>query len=161
MTDYSNFTQEQIDAERAALAMERAALEAARNGEKVVELPELAQALADQAENGAVRELYETIAEETEDKPEPWPHQHMVYEGLELEVRIPNQSALMAISMLQQLDGQGELQMEVFNSFLANHLSPSSLAKVAMEMMRPETKVTMQGLVQALVALRTGSSDNS
>lgn len=91
-----------------------------------------------------------------EDKPkaEPWPHDHLVHEGLELEVRIPNQSALMAISMLQQLDGLGELQMEIFNTFLANHLSRASLAKVIMEFTRPDTEMTIQSLVQALVNLR-------
>jgi hypothetical protein len=89
-----------------------------------------------------------------EPKPEPWPHDHLVHEGLELEVRIPNQSALMAISMLQQLDGLGELQMEIFNTFLANHLSRASLAKVIMEFTRPDTEMTIQSLVQALVNLR-------
>lgn len=89
-----------------------------------------------------------------EPKPEPWPHAHLVHEGLELEVRIPNQSALMAISMLQQLDGLGELQMEIFNTFLANHLSRESLAKVIMEFTRPDTEMTIQSLVQALVNLR-------
>lgn len=104
--------------------------------------------------NGAGPESPAVAIEGALAEPEPWPHDHLVHEGLELEVRIPNQSALMAISMLQQLDGLGELQMEIFNTFLANHLSRASLAKVIMEFTRPDTEMTIQSLVQALVNLR-------
>lgn len=99
----------------------------------------------------------EAAARRKADKPAPWPHEHMAYLGLELDIRTPNQSALMAISMLQQLDGLGELQMEIFNTFLANHLSPRSLADVIMEMTRPDSEITMQGLVQALVRTRANA----
>jgi hypothetical protein len=94
-------------------------------------------------------------------EPEAWPHDRLTHCGLELEVRIPTQSALMAISMLQQLDGMAALQMEIFNEFIANHLSSRSLAKVITEFTRPDTAMTMQSLIQALVNLRIEAAENS
>jgi hypothetical protein len=187
---YSTPTGDGVDelrAERRAIALERAELEArkaernGRNGlqpETVVELPETIDAgslfpppagysvpaafdptadLTPDFDPFADPELPQEVATAPEDEkpePAPWPHAHLVHQGLELDVRIPSQSALMAISMLQQLDGMGELQMEIFNTFLGNHLSPASLGKVIKEFTRPETEMTMQGLVQALVNLR-------
>jgi hypothetical protein len=182
---------EDIAAEREQIAAERADLERQRNErasrrlEAVIDgkdvedvtkpeptnLAEFARAQAEaNADDGAVRELYEAIAEEQEAKaapegeapqPEPWPHEHLVHMGMELDVRIPNQSALVAVSMLQQLDGLGELQMEIFNSFLGNHLSPQSLGKVIMELMRPDTEMSIQSLVQALVNMRVAQIEAS
>lgn len=107
---------------------------------------------AEEIEGAFVEAAAIAAAEDAE--PEPWPHQQLTYAGLELEVRTPNESALMAISMLHQLDGHGELQMEIFNTFLANHLSSSALATVIKEMTRPDSAMSLQGLVQALVNLR-------
>lgn len=162
---------EEIEAEREKIAAERAELERSRSDRGLPSVPaqsmaEFARELADSSTSDTNRELFEAIAEDAEAEaetgsedeepaPAPWPHQHMVHCGLELDVRIPNQSALMAISMLQQLDGLGELQMDIFNTFLANHLSRESLAKVIKEFTRPETEMSMQSLVQALVYLRT------
>lgn len=111
---------------------------------------------AEAIEGAFVEAAAVAAAEDAEEdgKPKPWPHEHLSYLGLELDVRMPNQSALMAISMLQQLDGHAELQMEIFNTFLANHLAPASLAAVIKEMTRPDSELGMQGLVQALVNLR-------
>lgn len=176
---------EEIAAEREQIAAERAELERQRNERasarlasvidgtdaEPTNLAEFARAQAEaNADDGAVRELYEAIAEEQEakaasedeaPKPEPWPHEHLVHMGMELDVRIPNQSALMAVSMLQQLDGLGQLQMEIFNTFLANHLSRESLAKVVLELMRPESEMSIQSLVQALVNLRLAEIEAS
>jgi len=104
--------------------------------------------------NGGPEESTPEEKKPEEKKPEPWPHQHMVHCGLELDVRIPNQSALMAISMLQQLNGMGQMQMEIFNTFLANHLSVESLGRVIGELTRPESEMTIQSLIQALVDMR-------
>ena len=154
--DYSTFTQEQIDAERAAIAAERAALEAAKAPVQITETqvvtlpPEVIEDIKAEAAD-------EAPAEAAEPEAEPWPHEHLVYMGLELDVRMPTQNALMGIAMLNQMDGN--TQLELFNSFLGMHLSPASLTKVAREMMRPDTELTPQGLVQQLVYLRTGGSD--
>lgn len=152
---------EEIQAERVKIAEERAALELHkthrqqsdemldRHISEIRDVPGLTVVPDDPFADPEPEE-----AEEEAPKPAPWPHQHLVHSGLELEVRIPNQSALMAISMLNQLNGQGELQMDIFNTFLGNHLSPTSLAKVIKEFTRPETEMTVQSLVQALVNLR-------
>lgn len=143
---------EEIAAERAAIAAERAALKDQRQlqPETVVELPVLA--------DPAPIEDQTTVADvEGEPEEAPWPHEHLVYLGLELDVRMPSQNALMGIAMLNQLEGNAQLYL--FNQFLAMHLSPESFAKVASEFMRPDSEMTMQGLVQQLVYLRTGGSD--
>lgn len=161
---------EEIQAEREKVAAERAALEAAKaareplpEGGYVTPGPEVYEPVPPAPPELAVApDLFaEPEPEEPEAEPEPWPHQHLVHHGLELDVRVPNQNALLAISMLQQLEGLGELQMEVFNTFLANHLSPGSLAKVIIEFTRPDTEMTMQGLVQALVDMRIAETKAS
>lgn len=150
---------EEIEAERAEIRRQRAELNAER-----------APKTDDQVFEQRVVDAAEVVhAEESLDLPEQseaekaavedsWPHEHLSYMGLELDVRTPNQSALMAISMLQQLDGLAELQMDIFNTFLANHLSPKSLADVIKEMTRPDSELNMQGLVQALVNLRVNAA---
>jgi hypothetical protein len=153
----------QIEAERAALAQERAgrqqgtaagfAVPAAHDFIDTTGLPTTADLLKAEPEDAA--------PEDEAPKPEPWPHAHLVHAGLELEVRIPNQSALMAISMLQQLEGLGDLKLDIFNTFLANHLSPASLAKVIKELTRHDTAMSLQSLIQALVDLRIEKSKNS
>lgn len=162
MKPVEDMTLEEIEVERAKIRAERAQM----NGGYVtpsadVYEPAVPQALADEIYEDskavlmdAVDELDVAIQEQADDKPKPWPHQHLSYKGLELEVRIPNESALMAISMLAQLDGHGELQMEIFNTFLKNHLSPTSLADVIKELTRPDSEIGLQGIVQALVKMR-------
>lgn len=158
-------TAEEIEAERAAIAAYRAAQSTVAY--------RAAQATAEPVAGFAVpKELdptadpaiaaYQAALDEPEDPfadPEPedapaWPHQHLTYGGLELEVRTPQQGALMAISMLQELDGFAEMQMKIFNTFIANHLSARSLADFLNAMLDPDNDLTMQGLVQALVRLR-------
>src|SRR5262245_7506211 len=102
--------------------------------------------------NGEVRPE-STVA--PKDAPEPWPYEHLTHCGLELEVRVPGQSALMAVSMLNQLDGNAELQMGIFNAFLKNHMSTAALATVAAELTDPDTEMTVEGLIGALVKMRT------
>ena len=165
---------EEIQAEREKIAAERAEIEAAKaardpqmpEGGYVTPGPDTYEPVPSVPGLVAVPDLFaepepEEAPADEKPEPEPWPHQHLVHAGLELDVRIPNQNALMAISMLQQLEGLGELQMEIFNTFLANHLSPGSLAKVIMEFTRPDTEMTMQSLVQALVNLRIEQANAS
>lgn len=131
---------EEIQAERAAIAAERAAL---ANG---------APAIADEHKD----EIAELLAKgsETEQADAPvWPHQFLDYGGLKLEVRKPNESALIAISMtgIPQLGPQG--QMRIFTQFLVNHLSPTSFAEVVEAMTNPDSGIDIQGLITELTKL--------
>lgn len=135
-------TAEEIASERAAIAIERAALAngmAAKHA-AVVE-PDPAPVDPNDGEK------------EDEPVPAPWPHQHMVFGGLELDVRKPNESALIAISMtgVPALGSQG--QMRIFTQFLVNHLSPESFAVVVESMTDPDSGVDIQGLITALTKL--------
>lgn len=153
---------EDIEAERADIRRQRAELSAERTSAAADDdlMAETDARITVIEQDARVRRMEEDAllnAEpqaEEDSAPEPWPHAHMVHADLELEVRIPSQSALMAISMLQQLEGLPALQMEVFNTFITNHLSPVSLGAVIKEFIRPQTEMTMQSLVQALVNLR-------
>lgn len=160
--DYSNYTQEEIDAERIALAAERDALRQARVDHSValpeiIELPDIVQVLREeQAPADAARQAeIDALIEDAPEVPEPWAGAIMHYAGMELEAIVPDESALIAISMLGMLDGQGGLQVEIFNEFIGNHLSQSSLASVIKAMTKPKAEVDLRGLVQALVDLRT------
>lgn len=149
MKPVEEMTLEEIQAEREAIRAERrreAALKAEAEEQEAAETAQRIAAIEEDAR--ALRE------EDTPPKPAPWPHEHLKFLGMDLEVRIPNQGALMAIAMIQQLDGMAETQMEIFNTFLANHLSPASLTEIIKEMTRPDTELTLQGLVQSLVKMR-------
>lgn len=150
---------EDIETERAAIRAERERL-GLTNGTAVPPVePPVPPDLREEIDAALPQvDVLGNIPEKSEeDKSKPWPHEHLSFAGMELDVRTPNQSALMAISMLQQLDGFGELQMEIFNTFLANHLSRTSLAEVIKEMTRPDSEMSLQGLVQALVNLRVNT----
>jgi hypothetical protein len=138
---------EEIQAERAAIAAERAAL---ANG-----TPAIAEALTTDVPDRQA-EIAELIAkvDDTEEPEVPaWPHQHLEYGGLDLEVRKPNESALIAISMtgIPSLGPQG--QMRIFTQFLVNHLSPTSFAVVVESMTNPDSGVDIQGLITELTKL--------
>ena len=141
---------EEIQAERAAIAAERAAL---ANG-----IPANAEAgYAVPAEMDPTKEIADLLAKgdaATEQAPPPvWPHQFLDYGGLKLEVRKPNESALIAISMtgIPQLGPQG--QMRIFTQFLVNHLSPASFAEVVEAMTNPDSGIDIQGLITELTKL--------
>lgn len=86
-----------------------------------------------------------------------WAHDHLDYAGLSLEVRKPNESALIAISMtgVPALGSQG--QMRIFTQFLVNHLSAESFATVVESMTDPDSGVDINGLIQKLTELTTKS----
>lgn len=157
MPDYSEFTQEQIDAEREAIAREYAALDAAKTR---TEADVLLGAPLHMTATQTVSMPPEVVADveaaaEPEPEAAPWPHDHLVFGGMDLEVIKPNDSALIAVSMIGLLDGDGGLQVSIFNEFIAAHLSKPSLAKVIIAMTKPDAEVDLQGLVQALVNLRS------
>ena len=101
------------------------------------------------------------IPDPDEEKPAPWPHDHMMYGDLELEVRKPNESALVAISMsnVPVLGAQG--QMRIFTQFLTGHLSPSSFTTVVSAMADPESGIDINGLISKLSELTTKGADTN
>lgn len=88
--------------------------------------------------------------EEQASEVEPWPHEHMTYAGLELQVRRLGESGLIAIAMagVPALGPQG--QMRIFTQLLTNHLSPTSFITVVEAMTNPDSGVDIEGLVNAL-----------
>jgi hypothetical protein len=149
-------TAEEIAQERAAIAAERAAKAAAipANAEGGYAVPK---------ELDPTKEVADLIAagnealDSTEDEPEPepWPHEFLDYGGLHLEVRKPNESALVAISMtsVPVLGAAG--QMRIFTRFLSNHLSPTSFVAVVEAMTDPDSGVDIQGLITELTKLQS------
>jgi hypothetical protein len=119
-------TLEEIQAERARLAAEREA------------------ALSTESEKPA----------EAENKPLPWPHQTLTYEGAELEVRIPSETALLAVSMAGMGGLDAQTQLAVFTKFLSHHMSPASFAHIVGEMTDPDSPVDLQPLITALAGMR-------
>lgn len=128
---------EEIKAERAAIAAERMELLRAEI------LEELPTPVSDDDED------------DDEDTPEPWPHTTMEYGGRTLEVRKPNESALMAVSMTSVPSLGPQTQMRIFTQFLTNHLSPDSFAEVVGAMTDPDSGVDIQGLITALTKLQS------
>jgi hypothetical protein len=146
-------TAEEIAQERAAIAAERAAKAAATpaNDEGGYAVPK---------ELDPTKEVADLIAAGNEaldstEEPEPWPHEFMDYGGLHLEVRKPNESALVAISMtsVPVLGAAG--QMRIFTRFLSNHLSPTSFVAVVEAMTDPDSGVDIQGLITELTKLQS------
>jgi len=136
-------TAEEIAEERAAIAAARAANAAGT--------PAIAERDAE------IADLIAQGEESTEEapEPEPWPHEHLEYGGLTLEVRKPNESALVAISMtsVPVLGAQG--QMRIFTRFLMYHLSPASFVAVVEAMTDPDSGVDIQGLITELTKLQS------
>lgn len=145
-------TPEEIAAERVAIAAERAALAAGTpaDAEGGYAVPK---------ELDPTKEVADLIAAGNEalDEPEPapWPHEFLDYGGLHLEVRKPNESALVAISMtsVPVLGAAG--QMRIFTRFLSNHLSPTSFVAVVEAMTDPDSGVDIQGLIVELTKLQS------
>lgn len=85
--------------------------------------------------------------------PAPWPHLTMQYADLDLQVRKPDESALVAVSMTGTPGLAPQTQMRIFTKFLVNHLSPESFVIVVEAMTDPESGVNIQGLITALTKL--------
>lgn len=131
---------EEIKAERAAIAAERMEL--------------MRKSLVD---SEILEEVPTPVSgddeDDDEDTLEPWPHTTMEYGGRTLEVRKPNESALMAVSMTSVPSLGPQTQMRILTKFLTNHLSPESFAEVVGAMTDPDSGVDIQGLITALTKL--------
>lgn len=139
-------TQEDIAAARRALDAERARLAGERAVTYAVDvLPDPAPTTGDEPGEPGLSD---------EDSIPVWPHQHMEYEGVMLEVRIPDESALMAVSMVSGGSLSGEVQMKIFTKFLQHHLSPVSFERVLSEMVDSDSKMNLVGIVTAMTQLR-------
>lgn len=137
MTELPEMTTEEIAAARAEIARERAELGMARAAEIA---PEVLASMA--------------AAAPVEDAPaEEWPHAVFEYAGLRLEVRKPDESALVAISMTGVPGLSPQVQMRIFTRFLTNHLSLESFVTVVEAMTDPESGVDIQGLITAMTKL--------
>ena len=124
---------------------------------KPVEEMTLEEIQAERARLAAEREAALTESEkpaESENKPLPWPHQTMPYEGAELEVRVPSETALLAVSMAGMGGLDAQTQLAVFTKFLSHHMSPASFAHIVGEMTDPDSPVDLQPLITALAGLR-------
>ena len=88
--------------------------------------------------------------ESEEDAPEPWPHDVVEVGGISWETRKPNESALMAVSMVSGGGVPEITAMRVFSKFLQNHMSEESFARALEEMTDSESPITLRGLVQAM-----------
>lgn len=131
-----DMTLEQIAAERLALSEARLALAAVRE-EATVEPPEPVEAEVDAGEA----------------TPAPWPHSVIEFEGAILEVRKPNESSLLAISMVGAPGIPPQVQSRIFTKFLTHHFSSASLAYVLESMTDPDSAIDVQELIRILTTL--------
>ena len=88
--------------------------------------------------------------EDEEDAPEPWPHDVVEVGGISWQTRKPNESALMAVSMVSGGGVPETTAMRVFSKFLQNHMSEESFARALEEMTDSESPITLRGLVRAM-----------
>lgn len=135
-------TRDEVAAELERVRAARADLDSPR--EKLLEALDLPQ---EGAEWGKLGE-----AEVAKEQP-AWPHLTMEYAGQVLEVRKPDESALVAVSMTGTPGLSPQTQMRIFTKFLVNHLSPESFVTVVEAMTDPESGVNIQGLITALTKL--------
>lgn len=129
-----DMTLEEIQAERLRIAAERA---------------ELAEAQADATPTSTADD-----APSDAEKSAPWPHDRMTYAGMELEVRYPAETALLAVSMASVGGFTPGVQMNVFTTFLRHHLSTDSFTAVVMALTDPDSDMDIQGLITALAEAR-------
>lgn len=143
-------TLEEIQAERAAIAAERAKF-------YQEDLPKAGFSVpAELNPTNMLPTLDEDqdSDDDDEDKPAPWPHSTMEYGGRMFEVRKPNESALMAVSMTSIASLGARTQMRIFTQFLMHHLSPASFADVVEAMTDPDSGIGINGLITALTKLQ-------
>jgi hypothetical protein len=85
--------------------------------------------------------------------PEVWAYDHISFSGLELDVRKPNESALIAVSMTGSPTLDSTAQMRIFTRFLRNHMSLQSFTDVVEAMTDPDSGITIQSLISEMVNL--------
>jgi hypothetical protein len=143
-----DMTLEEIQAEKDAIRRLRAGEMTAEELRGHLGLPEggLDSIQADVAQAIAVE------PEEDESAP-AWPHQVIDYAGLKLEVRKPDESALVAITMTGTPGLSPQAQLRIFTKFLANHMSEDSFTTVVEAMTDPDAGVDIRSLIQALTQL--------
>lgn len=145
-------TREEVADELARVRAERAEINAAPLPEPELLVKEEAEARLSEAMG--FTETEDTPEDEEEaPAPAPWPHLTMEFGGRTLEVRKPDESALIAISMTGTPGLSPQTQMSIFTKFLANHLSPESFVVVVEAMTDPESGVNIQRLITALTKL--------
>lgn len=139
-------TREEVAAELERVRAARADLDSPR--EKLLEALDLPQEGTEWGKLGEAEVAKEQGAEQP-----AWPHLTMEYAGQVLEVRKPDESALVAVSMTGTPGLSPQTQMRIFTKFLVNHLSPESFVTVVEAMTDPESGVNIQGLITALTKL--------
>jgi hypothetical protein len=147
LPDIDNMTREELEQAKREVAEARAryAAETGKTVDEILSNPPTAPDVVPVA-------VDPTKADE-EEKPAPWPHQTLEFRGQVLEVRKPNQEALVAVTVA----GVGVLdqrsQMQIFSTFLSRHMSPASMIWALTAMTDPENPVGIAELIQALAKL--------
>lgn len=83
----------------------------------------------------------------------PWPHLTIEHAGMTLQVRKPDESALIAISMTGTPGILPQTQMRIFTKFLMNHMSPDSFIQVIEAMTSPDSEVSIQSIIEKMTKL--------
>jgi hypothetical protein len=161
----AQLSQQEYDAERADIARERAALAKQRaaltNGDYLLtngngDTPRTLGALTDDDAFNAPMHIVEPQEPEelTDDAtPAPWPHETKILDdGYVLEYRKPDSSALIAISMVGMDGFDAGQQMNIFNKFMAKHLSMNGLSYVLGRMADPDDGFGLGELISTLTA---------
>lgn len=92
-----------------------------------------------------------------EPAPEPWPFKTIDFKGMILQVRVPDQSALVGVTMASAPGLPPQAQLRIFTKFLMNHMSATTFVQVVELMMDPDSDVTIQDIVSRLASLGAGS----
>ncbi|NKY48050.1 hypothetical protein [Nocardia cerradoensis] len=173
----------QIAAERAKVAAERAALEHEQalvrqrrvredqqqptvlepSGEPVAQEPaprSYTPAVVD-SDGGEFEVDVETgeVIRDSFGQPIPkWKHQTVELDGEIIQVRKPAPQALQAFSMAISKYAPPQIQMDMANLFVKNHISPLSYGRLLARMMDPEESFTMEDfgrLIEKIATLDT------
>jgi hypothetical protein len=91
--------------------------------------------------------------QEDADTVEEWPHAVIEHHGLKLQVRKPDESALIALAMSGTPGIDPNVQMRIFTRFLMHHMSESSFVEVIEAMTDPVSEIDMQTIVAALTQI--------
>jgi hypothetical protein len=173
-----------IETERAQLAQERAALEEEKalvrqrriredqqqptvlepTGEPVTQEPAASRPYAPavvDSEGGEFEVDVETgeVIRDSFGAPIPkWKHQTVELDGEIIQVRKPAPQALQAFSMAISKYAPPQIQMDMANLFVKNHISPLSYGRLLARMMDPEESFTMEDfgrLIEKIATLDT------
>lgn len=136
--------------EQADIARQRA--EIARERAEIAEA-KLRAVAADSFDGDQVIQVPPPVSDAPEPETSDWQYAYMNHQGLHLEVRKPDESALVAISMTGVGGLGSEIQLRVFTRFLQYHMSERSFMEVLDAMTDPDSEITIQGLVTAFTQL--------